>query len=196
MVSAETPFEAVQHNAHYRDSAGAEQPAPLFDTRFTLKVGAYDAAELSKQVCLFLFHVVVVEDDGLHVQLGDESVHPLIGGTNDCRPFLFLPADDADRRPQGLVTRSEVLHREVLVEHLRDDPVEHGFDVDGHSDSFPRRRGHDCALQGEHPQGWFKSVFVLMMVRVTVKEKVAYGFENALNYSRDDFDEDGHATTI
>jgi hypothetical protein len=29
-----------------------------------------------------------------------------------------------------------------------------------------------------------------------VKEKVAYGFENALNYSRDDFDEDGHATTI
>jgi hypothetical protein len=35
-----------------------------------------------------------------------------------------------------------------------------------------------------------------MVVGVTVKEKIAYGFENALNYSRDDFDEDGHATTI
>jgi hypothetical protein len=29
-----------------------------------------------------------------------------------------------------------------------------------------------------------------------VKEKIAYGFENALKYSRDDFHEDGHATTI
>jgi hypothetical protein len=29
-----------------------------------------------------------------------------------------------------------------------------------------------------------------------VKEKVAYGLENALNYSRDDFHEDGRATTI
>jgi hypothetical protein len=29
-----------------------------------------------------------------------------------------------------------------------------------------------------------------------VKKEVAHGFENALNYSRDDFHEDGHATTL
>ena len=29
-----------------------------------------------------------------------------------------------------------------------------------------------------------------------MKKKIAYGFENALNDSRDDFHEDGHATTI
>jgi len=35
-----------------------------------------------------------------------------------------------------------------------------------------------------------------MIVRVTVQEKITYGFENALNDSRDDFHEDGHATRI
>ena len=29
-----------------------------------------------------------------------------------------------------------------------------------------------------------------------MKKEVAYGFENALNYSRNDLHEDGHATTI
>jgi hypothetical protein len=29
-----------------------------------------------------------------------------------------------------------------------------------------------------------------------VEKEVPYGFENALNYSRDDFHEDGHATTL
>lgn len=29
-----------------------------------------------------------------------------------------------------------------------------------------------------------------------MKKEVPYGFENALNYSRDDFNEDGHATTL
>lgn len=104
MVPAETPLSAVQLNTHYWDSARAERSAPVFDTRFTLKIGAHDAAEISKQVCLFLFHIVVVEDAGLHVQLGDESVHPLVDGTNDCRPFLFALADDAYRGPQGFVT--------------------------------------------------------------------------------------------
>jgi hypothetical protein len=28
------------------------------------------------------------------------------------------------------------------------------------------------------------------------EKKIAYGFENAVNYSRDDFHEDGHDTTI
>jgi hypothetical protein len=37
---------------------------------------------------------------------------------------------------------------------------------------------------------------VLFIVRVTVKKKIAYGFQNALNYSRDDFHEDRHDTTI
>ena len=35
-----------------------------------------------------------------------------------------------------------------------------------------------------------------MIARVTVQQKITYGFDNALNYSRDDFHEDGHATTI
>lgn len=29
-----------------------------------------------------------------------------------------------------------------------------------------------------------------------MQQKITYGFDNALNYSRDDFHEDGHATTI
>jgi hypothetical protein len=29
-----------------------------------------------------------------------------------------------------------------------------------------------------------------------VQEKITYGFENTLNYSHDDFDEDRHTTTI
>jgi len=35
-----------------------------------------------------------------------------------------------------------------------------------------------------------------MIACVTVQEKITYGFENALNYSSDDFHEHGHANRI
>jgi hypothetical protein len=35
-----------------------------------------------------------------------------------------------------------------------------------------------------------------MIAGVSVQEKITDGFENALDYRRDDFNEDGHATTI
>jgi hypothetical protein len=136
MVPAEAPFEAVQLDAHDRYRSSAEQPPPLVDARFTLKVSAHHETESAKFVCLLLLHVVVVEERGLDVQFRDECVHPLIGGTNNDRTVLLGPPGYADAVEPRSISGCCIFNGEVPVELLRNDPVEHGFDVDGHDDSL------------------------------------------------------------
>ena len=144
MIPAQTPLLAVHLDAQDQIRAPAEQPPPLFDTPSAPKVSTHDEAEPSKLIFLLLLHIAFVKDAGLHVQLGDESVHPHGGGANDCRAVLFDPTDHADRVSRGIIQGSRILHGEVLIEHLSDDPMEHGFDVDSHGDSLARAIKHDC----------------------------------------------------
>ena len=54
----------------------------MSDATFPLQVGAHDQTEPPELTFLFLFHVVVVEKRCLDVQLGNEYIHPFVGGTN------------------------------------------------------------------------------------------------------------------
>jgi hypothetical protein len=138
MIPAKTPLVGIHLDDHDRDRTAAEQPPPLFDTPFAPKIGAHNEAEPSKLIFLVLLHVIFVQNAGLHVQFGDESVHPHVRGTNDCRSVLIKTTDDADCVAQRIIARSRIFHREILVEHLSDDPMKHGFDIDGHSVSLAR----------------------------------------------------------
>jgi hypothetical protein len=51
---------------------------------------------------------------------------------------VIKTTDDADCVAQRIIARSRIFHREILVEHLSDDPMKHGFDIDGHSVSLAR----------------------------------------------------------
>lgn len=139
MIPAKTPLVAIHLDDHDRDRTSAEQPPPLFDTPFAAKIGTHNEADPSKLIFLFLLHVILVRDAGcLHIQFGDESVHPHVRGTNDCRSVLFKTTNHADCGAQRIIAGSRIFHGEVLVEHLRDDPMKHGFDIDGHSVSLAR----------------------------------------------------------
>ena len=47
-----------------------------------------------------------------------------------------------------LIAGADVRHGEVLVEHLRNDPMEHGFDVDGHDEVSQVLPALTCWLSG------------------------------------------------
>lgn len=96
MIPAKTPLVAIYLDDDDRDRTSAEQPPPLFGTPFAPKIGTHNEAEPSKDIFLVLLHVIFVKDDGLHVQFGDESVHPNVRGTNDCRSVLIKTTDHAD----------------------------------------------------------------------------------------------------
>lgn len=132
MIPAKTPLLAIYFDDHGRDRASPEQTPPLFDTRFALEIGAHSQADPPELIFLVLLHGVLVRRAGcLHVQFGDESVHPHVGGANDCRSVPFKTTDHADCGAQRIIVGSRIFHGEALVEHLSDDPIEHGFYVDG-----------------------------------------------------------------
>ncbi len=169
MVPAETPFKAVHLDAQDRDRAGAEQPPPLFDVPFPLKVGAHDEAESSEFGFLLRLHVVVVEEGGLDVQLRDEGVHPLVTGSDYCCAVLVEGAAHVNTVQPGIVAGADVGHGEVLVEHLTDDPMEHGPDVDGHDDSLSGASSLDVPAKRD----WGPSTkHVIDVARAVVPEAV------------------------
>jgi len=85
-AAAQSPIAPVHCDSEH--GTAAEDSPLVLDAAIAVKVGAGNQGQLSKDTFLVRFVVVVLEQCGVHAQVWDRDLEPLIRGTEASTPTV------------------------------------------------------------------------------------------------------------